>query len=285
MATTTPPTVMTFSATDPSGGAGMQADLMTISSMGCHPLSVITGSTVQDTIGVDNLIALDADWVNDQARAILEDIPVHAFKLGLLGSVDNVAVIAEILADYPEIPLVVDPILASGRGDALTTEAMQTAMQTLIFPQSTLVTPNSFEAKRLCYGEEAESQDYTLAETAEQLYQAGCEYVMITGTHERTTDVVNTLYGMKDGEFAIIQDYHWPRLEGSYHGSGCTLASAIAACLAHGLPVEEAVKEAQDFTWQTLKNGFRPGMGQYIPDRFYWVKDAVADEEGHAEEG
>ena len=112
------PIVLTFAATDPSGGAGLQADILTLASLGCHPLSVVTGITVQDTVGVDDLLSMEADWVADQARMILEDMPVAAFKVGVIGSADNVAVIAEIAADYPDIPLVLDPVLASGAGSS-----------------------------------------------------------------------------------------------------------------------------------------------------------------------
>jgi len=111
-----------FSATDPTGGAGMQADILTLASMGCHPLSVITAITVQDTLGVDDVLPMDADWVADQARCVLEDMVVAAFKIGVIGGVDNVAAIAEVVSDYPDIPLVLDPVLASGRGDELANE-------------------------------------------------------------------------------------------------------------------------------------------------------------------
>ncbi len=107
-----PPMVLAFAASDPTGGAGIQADLLTVASLGCHPLSVITALTVQDTAGVDAVMAVDASWVADQARALLEDMPVAAFKLGLLGSVEVIAAIAEIVSDYPDVPLVFDPVLA-----------------------------------------------------------------------------------------------------------------------------------------------------------------------------
>jgi len=267
---TAPPCVMTFAATDPSSGAGLQADILALASIGCHPLSVVTGVTVQDTVGVDSVMALDADWINDQARTILEDVQVSAFKLGLLGSVENVAVIAEIMADYPDVPLLIDPILTSGRGDELSNDEMQAAMCELLFPQATIITPNSIEARRLAFYDEGDEVKYTsLEESAQRLLGMGAEYVLITGTHERSTDVVNSLYG----DTGLIKDYHWERLSGSYHGSGCTLTSAIAACLAHGLTIEEALQEAQEYTWQALKNAFRLGMGQFIPDRFFWARD------------
>ena len=132
------------------------------------------------------------------------------------------------------------------------------------------ITPNSLEARRFAFAEDADEVALTsLDEAAARLLGLGSEYVLITGTHERTLEVTNTLYG----EDKLIRAYKWERLVGSYHGSGCTLTSAIAACMAHGLSVEEAVAEAQEFTWQTLKNGFRPGMGQYIPDRMFWARD------------
>jgi hydroxymethylpyrimidine/phosphomethylpyrimidine kinase len=266
-----PPTVLTFAATDPSSGAGLQADILTFASIGCYPLSVVTAITVQDTVGVDNVMVFDADWVNDQARAILEDMQVSAFKLGMLGSVENIAVIAEIMADYPDIPLLIDPVLASGRGDELSNEEMQAAMIELLFPQTTLITPNSLEARSFAFFDDDSdaAENATLDECAQRLLNMGCEYVLITGTHERSPEVINTLYG----ENGFKQVYNWERLPGSYHGSGCTLTSAIAACMAHGLPIEEAVAEAQEYTWQTLKGAFRPGMGQYIPDRMFWARD------------
>jgi hydroxymethylpyrimidine/phosphomethylpyrimidine kinase len=270
-----PPIVMVFAASDPSGGAGLQADIMTLSSMGCHPLSVLTALTVQDSAGVEDAMAIDADWVADQARALLEDMPVAAFKIGMLGSVENIAAIAEIISDYPEIPLILDPVLASGRGDELASEDMIAAMRELLLPQTTLLTPNSLEARRMAQDEENDDDHPDLAECARRLIGAGAEFVLITGTHEHSVQVVNTLYG----ENGLIRADSWERLPGSYHGSGCTLASAIAANLANGLDIAEAVRDAQDYTWQALANGFRPGMGQYLPDRFFWAREPEPKDE------
>jgi hydroxymethylpyrimidine/phosphomethylpyrimidine kinase len=276
--TRTPPVVLTFAATDPTSGAGLQADILTLSSIGCYPVSVVTAITVQDTLGVDSVMVFDSEWVEQQARAVLEDMEVAAFKLGVLGSVENIAVIAEILADYPDTPLLIDPILSSGRGDDLSSDEMMGAMVDLLLPQATLITPNSLEARRLAFfdGTEEEEEAASLNESAQRLLMMGCEYVLITGTHERTTEVTNTLYG----DNGAVRSWQWDRLAGSYHGSGCTLTSAIAACLAHGLTMEEAVAEAQEYTWATLKAGFRPGMGQYIPDRLFWAREEE-DDGGH----
>jgi hydroxymethylpyrimidine/phosphomethylpyrimidine kinase len=272
-----PPIVLVFAATDPSGGAGLQADIMTLSSMGCHPLTCVTALTVQDTMGVEDVMAIDPEWIADQARCVLEDMPVAAFKIGVLGSVEAIAAIAEVVSDYPEIPLVLDPVLASGRGDELASEEMVSALRELLVPQCTIVTPNSFEARRLAGDESDDSDHPALAECARRMIASGCEHVLITGTHENTPDVINTLYG----EAGVIRADTWPRLPGSYHGSGCTLASAIAATIANGLAIGEAVKDAQEYTWQTLKSAFRPGMGQHIPDRLFWVRDDAsgADDE------
>jgi hydroxymethylpyrimidine/phosphomethylpyrimidine kinase len=271
-----PPVVLTFAATDGTGGAGLQADVLTLASMGCHPLSVVTAVTVQDSMGVEGVMPIDADWVADQARSLLEDIPVDAFKIGVLGSVENIAAIAEILADYPDIPVVLDPVLASGRGDTLASEEMLRALREMLLPLTTVLTPNSMEARRLAFedDEDEESGDDSLPTAAAKLIEAGCEYVLITGTHESTPQVENVLYG-ENGE--VRRDV-WPRLPGSYHGSGCTLASALAAMLANGLEMAEAVKEAQDYTWHTLHRAYRPGMGQYLPDRLFWAREEDEDD-------
>ncbi len=262
-----PPLVLTFAASDPTSGAGLQADLLTLASLGCHPVGALTAITVQDTVGVTGVHPLAAELLEQQARAVLEDMPVAAFKLGVLGSVENVVAIAEIVSDYPEIPLVFDPVLASGRGDNLSGEDVIAAMRELLLPQTTLLTPNTPEARRLVESDEDEHEPSPEI-CATRLIELGAEYVLITGTHENTPVVVNTLYGSA----GRLREDRWERLPGSYHGSGCTLASAIAACLAHGASIEDAVRDAQDYTWQALAHGFRAGMGQFIPDRFFWAR-------------
>ena len=263
------PIVLSFAASDPTGGAGIQADLLTLASLGCHPLTVLTAVTVQDTTGVEGVLAVDAEWIADQARTLLEDMPVAAFKLGMLGSTEAISAIAEVVADYPDIPLVMDPVLASGRGDQLAHDEMVDAMIELLLPQTTIITPNSMEARRLALDEDNDDDRPTLDDCARRLLDTGCEFVLITGTHEHTPQVINTLYGSE----GRLRADAWDRLPGSYHGSGCTLASAIAANLALGIDIAEAVHDAQEYTWHALAAGFRPGMGQYIPDRFFWARE------------
>lgn len=268
-----PPQVLVFAASDPSAGAGIQADLLTLASLGCHALTAVTALTVQDTVGVQSVHPTTPEILEQQARTILEDMPVVAFKIGLLGSVENVLAVAEIVGDYPEIPLVFDPVLASGRGDDLSGEEIISAMREMLLPQTTIITPNAPEARRLAESDEDENEP-SIDTCAERLIEMGAQYVLITGTHENTPEVINTLYGPE----GIIRRDRWERLPGSYHGSGCTLASAIAGCIAGGANVEDAVRDAQDYTWQTLKNGFRGGMGQFIPDRMFWAREDEKDD-------
>lgn len=246
-----PPIVLTFAASDPTGGAGMQADLLTLAALGCHPLSVLTGLTVQDTSGVEHLEAIDAALVARQARRVLAESKVAAFKIGVLASADNVRAVAEIVAAHGGVPLVLDPVLASGRGDELASAAVAAALLEWLVPRATVVTPNTREAQRLG--------------GAKRMLELGCRYVLVTGTHEPSAEVSNKLYDAS----GLVREDRWRRLEDSYHGSGCTLASAIAAQLAKGRAVPEAVREAQEFTWRALAAGFRSGAGQALPNRFF----------------
>src|SRR3990172_11913192 len=140
-----PPIVLSFAASDPTSGAGMQADLLTLASLGCHPLSVLTALTVQDTRGVESLLAIEPAWVAGQARRVLEDIPDAAFKLGVLGSAANARIIATILGEHPRIPVVLDPVLASGRGDPLADEEIVQVLRAALLARTAVLTPNSVE--------------------------------------------------------------------------------------------------------------------------------------------
>jgi hydroxymethylpyrimidine/phosphomethylpyrimidine kinase len=259
-----PPIVLTFAGTDPSSGAGLQADLLTLAAWGCHPLSVVTAVTAQDSTGVAAVRPIASDLVEHQARLILADMPVSAFKIGVVGNAENAAAIARIVRDHPQVPLVLDPVLASGRGDPLTDAATITAMREALVPRATVLTPNSIEARRLAAADITGEPAGSLESAAFALLALGATFVLVTGTHEPTPDVVHSLYG----EGKLIRADRWQRLSGTYHGSGCTLASAIAAAIATGHAIPEAVREAQDYTWRTLAHGFRPGRGHFIPNRF-----------------
>jgi hydroxymethylpyrimidine/phosphomethylpyrimidine kinase len=255
------PVAMSIAGHDPTGGAGIQADIEAIISMGCHACSVVTSLTVQDTTQVIAYAPMDADLVIQQARTLLEDMPVDAIKIGMLATREIVEAVHSILVDYPDIPVILDPVMASGGGNTLMEDEMLDALLTLLLPQTTILTPNSLEARRL-----APDSD-TLDACAMSLLDHGCRYVLITGTHENTRQVHNTLYGNN----RKLETYSWERLEGSYHGSGCTLASAIAALIAQGQEPLTALYEAQNFTWQSLQHGYQLGMGQKLPNRLFWA--------------
>ena len=246
-----PPIVLTFAASDPTGGAGLQADLLTLAALGCHPLSVVTGLTVQDTRGVELLEAVASELVTRQANVLLAETKVAAFKVGVLASARNVRAVAEIAAAHAAIPLVLDPVLASGRGDPLAGDDVRSALIETLIGRATVVTPNTLEAERLG--------------GVEQLLDRGARYVLLTGTHDEAPEVINRLYDRR----GLVREDRWKRLPGSYHGSGCTLASAVAGCLAQGRSVEQAVQEAQHFTWNALAAGFKSGAGQMLPNRFF----------------
>ena len=241
------PVVLAFAGHDPSGGAGLQADIEAVASQGCHAATVVTALTVQDTRDVTEYTAVEAIQVIAQARAILEDIPVAVIKIGMLGSIENAEAVHSILMDYPEIPVVFDPVMASGQGTDLGGQELIGVLQALLLPVTTILTPNGPEARAL-----APEAD-TLDACAFALLDHGVDYVLVTGGHEHTPSIINRLY--------------------SYHGSGCTLAASIAGLLAQGLEPFTAIHEAQDYTWNTLRHGYRPGLGQHIPHRFFWSAD------------
>ncbi len=260
------PVVLTLAGNDPSGGAGLSADIETIVSLGCHPAPVVTALTVQDTRDVRALLPVDPEQVLAQARAVLDDMPVAAFKIGVIGSAENAAAIHSLFTAHPDIPVVLDPVLAAGGGTELAGKALIEVIQTLLLPLTTVLTPNSVEARRL-----APEAD-TLNACAMALLARGCQYVLISGGHEPTEDVINTLYGNNRS----LETFHWPRLSNEYHGSGCTLAAAIAALLAQGHELysgspNSAIYRAQNYAWRSLQAGYRAGGGQLLPNRLFWV--------------
>ncbi len=258
------PVVLTIAGHDPSGGAGVQADIEAIRSMGCHPASVIACLTIQDTRNTYDLRPLDPDWVRRQAEAVLLDLPVAAVKLGALGSADVARGVADVLGERcPHVPLVLDPVLVASGGGRLAGEAVVDVLRERLIPRATLLTPNLQEARRLS-GLSSDTEA-----CARGLEALGAAYVLITGADEPTETVVNRLYG----HGRLLQVETWPRLPGRYHGSGCTLASAAAALLARDLSPCDAAQKAQRYVWDTLDTGYRPGKGQMVPNRLFWITE------------
>jgi len=260
-----PPVVLVFAGSDPTGGAGLAADILALASLGCHAAPVVTAVTAQDSVGIKQFICTETELVIAQARAVLEDMPVAAFKTGMLCSRAIVAAVAAIVNDYRGIPLIVDPVQVSGHGDLLADEPLEDALRTLLLPRATLITPNTLEARAL-----APDAD-TLDACAQELMNFGCEYVLVTGTHAPTPQITHRLYGHR----RLLESFSYERLRQDYHGSGCTLASACAAALAHGLEPVNAVRQGLRYTYSSLKHGYRLGMGQHLPDRLYWGRGKV----------
>ena len=276
------PAVLCFAGLDPTGGAGLQADIEAIVSMGGHPLPVATSLTAQDTRNVKAVMPIDPCHVVAQARAVLADVPVAAVKVGLLGSAGVAEALQDVLAECAGVPVVLDPVDRAGGGASLADDALMDTIVSHLVPRTTVLTPNTREARRLAPGAG------TIAAAAERLVSLGCQYVLVTGADEATPlalesddtphgattvlvtgadeaapRVVNRLYG--DG--GLVESFEWPRVEGVFHGSGCTLAAAIAAGLARGASPRAAVAEAQQFTHDAVSNGYRIGAGQRVPDR------------------
>ncbi len=260
------PIVMCFSGLDSTGGAGIQADIETIISMGCHPAPVITALTVQDSVHLSRYQPTDSVII-EQARAVLEDMPVSTIKIGMLASIEHMENLHSLLLDYPEIPVILDPVLQAGGGGEMMENDGEDALCELLLPLTNVLTPNAGEARQLA--PEADNLDAC----AQEIMDYGCELVLLTGADEATANVENRLYS----DNRLQEVFSWERLPHSYHGSGCTLSACIAALLAHGLEPFTAINEAQEYTWESLKHGWRPGMGQHFPNRLFWAREEAED--------
>ena len=251
------PVVLCLSGHDPSGGAGLQADIEALLAQGCHAAPAVTALTVQNTVDVIDFRVLDRAWVMAQANAVFEDSPVAAIKLGMLGSLEMVDTVVELIAAHPGIPVVCDPVLRAGGGGRLGKDEVGYAIREKLLPLATIATPNLPEARIL-----AELPDGSADECAAKLLPF-CQHLLITGGHGEENDIHNRLYS-RDG---LRQTSTCQRLPGSYHGSGCTLASTLAGRLALGEHLSSAVRTALDFTWRTLRDAEQLGKGQFVPRR------------------
>lgn len=254
------PYVLVIAGHDPTGGAGIQADIEALSSMGCRAATVITALTVQDTRNVLAYTPTPASLLMAQAEAVLNDLPIAAIKIGMIASEENVRAIAALLQTWPNLPVVLDPVLTAGGGGALSKGDMATCIRELLLPKVTLATPNSLEARLLC------PTAATLESCGQMLTRDSRLQVLLTGGHETGDSVCNQLWQ----QAVCIDEQRWARLPGDYHGSGCTLASACAGLLAQGLDMKTAVTRAQSYTWQALRRASSPGAGQAMPARFFW---------------
>ena len=278
----TRPTVLCFSGFDPTGGAGIQADIEAVAAAGCHALPVITALTDQDSGRFYNLQPVDSELMAAQIEHLLNDFQPAAIKVGLLAGQAALKLVSEVVQATTGIPVVVDPVLAAGGdGTPLGEGSIAQGILRQLLPFTTLATPNISELMVLAT---ADHQDVDLSvdqandpqETlAARLLADGCHAVLVTGTHAPGDAVVNRLY--RTGEDVVGRS--WPRLPGSYHGSGCTLASHIAGLLAKGVPLPRAVDIGQRYAWQTLERADKPGRDQFLPRRLWREEFTIADPE------
>lgn len=250
------PVVLCIAGHDPSGGAGIQADIETVAALGVHAATVVTALTDQDSRNAYAVLPVDSAQVRRHAERIFADMPVAAIKIGLLGSAETARAVSACLAGHAGVPVVLDPVIVAGGGGELADAALVATLCELM-PQAAVVTPNADEIRRLA--PQAQSAD----KAAAALPLAAGGYLLVTGGDEPGEAVVNRLYV----EGRELHRFQWPRLPHAYHGSGCTLSSAIATLLARGMATVEAIEAAQRFTWHSLKHARRPGRGQHIPAR------------------
>lgn len=254
------PLVLCFSGHDPGGGAGIQADIESCAAQGAHALTIITAHTVQDTRNVKRVTPVAPILLADQIEALLADCEIGSIKIGLLGDAQQIPVILSAIAQT-QAPVVLDPILRAGGGANLASTALLAALQAELLPAATVLTPNAAEARALAPG----AGD--LDACAGELLKRGVKNILITGGDEHSLGggdaVVNSWYCANRGP----RRFAWPRWPDAFHGAGCTLAAAIAALLARGLPMAQALEDAQAYTHRALLNAFRSGLGRKIPGR------------------
>jgi hydroxymethylpyrimidine/phosphomethylpyrimidine kinase len=268
----TSPLILSFGVSDPVGAIGVQADLAVFSAFGCHGLSVSTALLIGDTARVEDIQEIDPDWVSDQARVLLEDMAVAAIKIGAPTGIEHITAIAEIVSDYPDVPLILDPFVSALPEQGLAGEDILTALRQLLIPQTTVLLLSQVELERLAETwREAEPAD-TLQADVDHLLALGCEFVLVTGTPAGDGEHAlraNTLFG-RDG---VLRHDLWQPLAGSFSGAGSTLSAALTALMARDGGDDGdaalAVRAAQDYTTGALAHAQRFGMGKLVPNRFF----------------
>jgi len=253
------PTFLTINSHDPSGGAGIVADVETAASLGCHCFSAVTALNVRDTQQHKDRQSSPASLLIEQVRAALEDGSIHAIKIGDIGSVAQVEAVHTILEDYPDLPVVIDPVLHHGANDG----DVNVAIRLLLLPRATVTILSRDHIRAL-----SNSAD-SLSAATQELFESGGDFLLITDAAAQPGHLQNRLYSPK----GVIKEYVWECLPDRFHGAGSTLSAAVTAYLAHGFDLFEALQQSQQFTWQALQNARQLGMGCKVPDRLFWARD------------
>jgi len=252
------PPVLAIGGHDPSGGAGIIADAQALLALGAWPLTLISCLTAQNTQLIKQITYQPVEALQLQLEALIADFFPAAIKLGVMGSLEVQTLVAQLVKRYPRLPLVVDPVLASTSGTSFSSDALIEQLKDEILPYCTVITPNLQELEQLV------PTKGTLEFKARQLIKLGCKAVLVTGTHNQKHTVKNLLFTDLVSEPLVNR---WQRLEGEFHGSGCTLASALAALLARGEALTQAAVKAQDYTWHSLEKALKLTEGQLLPLR------------------
>ncbi len=260
------PTVLVISGLDPTGGAGIQADIESITSHGCHPCPIVTNLTSQDTHDIRHFKPVDPKIVEQQMMTLISDTHISTIKIGMIGSIELIFCIRDLLQELPKIPVILDPVLSSGRGTAISDTHYVKTLAHELLPLTNILTPNHIEAQTLAsvLGQTQSSQE----DNAQTILDQKTEYVFITGGHLPGEQLHNTLYQ----ENKNPETFSWQRLPGEYHGTGCTLSASIAGLVAQNKSAIAAILEAQEYTWQSLKHAYPIGSGQLIPNRLFWAQ-------------
>ena len=266
-----PPCVMAFNANDPSGVGGLSADLTAMSSASAHVLAVVTGTYVRDTTDIHDHIAFDEEAVTDQARCALEDMPVQAFKVGFVGSPENLSAIASITSDYAQIPVVTYmPDLSWW--DEMAIDSYLDACAELLLPQTTVLVGNHSTLSRWLLPDWEGDRAPSPRDVARAAAVHGTPYTLVTGFNAPDQYLESHLASPE----SVLATARYERFEATFSGAGDTLSAALCALIAGGSDLQAACAEALTYLDQCLDAGFQPGMGHAVPDRLFW---AVEDED------
>lgn len=268
-----PACVMIFNASDPSGAGGLAADITSVASVGAHPLPVVTGAYARDTAEVFDHFPLDEEAVAEQARSILEDVPVQVIKVGFVGSPETLAVVAEIAADYADVPLVAYMPSLSWWDDGLA-DQYEDAFRELMLPQTTVLVGNHSTLWRWLLPEWSSERSPTARDIAKAASDMGVPYTLVTGVPLPDQHVDNVLATPQ----AVLASEKFERFDAVFSGAGDTLSGALAALIAGGTDLAGAAGEALGYLDRCLDGGFRPGMGNVVPDRLFWAQPEDADD-------
>ena len=270
-----PACVMVFNASDPSGAGGLSCDVAAVASVGGHALPIVTGAYSRDTAEIHDHFPFDDEAVSEQARIILEDVSVNVFKVGFVGTPENLSAIAEIASDYADIPLVAYmPDLSWWTEPQI--DAYLDAFKELLLPQTTVLAGNHSTLWRWLLPDWSADKSPSARDIARAAQEFGTPFTLVTGIPLPDQFIDNVLASAQ----TVLASQKFERFEATFSGAGDTLSAALAALLASGTTLPESVTEALGYLDRSLDSGFRPGMGHVIPDRMFWAQpDADSDED------